>query len=151
MDVRHRSSFGCHVANSDVAPGSRVREVSGGGRWASHLGSLSSGSVRACWPSFVGRGGLFCVLRRWVWCDLCCDVHRCHRGVWWWLGWSNNGCGWLWVVEVTLAGGGRGWSRRWWWLGNKSFVCRGVCFCCFRQTPLTRLSIKGEQSLSNIS
>jgi len=31
------------------------------------------------------------------------------------------------------------------------FVSGSVCFCCFWQTPLMQLSIKGEQWLSNIS
>jgi len=38
-----RSSFGCHVAHSNVAPGLCMREVSGGGGGElAHLGSLSS-------------------------------------------------------------------------------------------------------------
>ena len=79
---------------------------------------------------------------------------RCHRGVWWWLGLANDGRRWLFVVEVTLAGG------CWWWMwvvatmvvvGKQKFCLSRCLFCCFRQTPLTRLSIKGERWLSNIS
>jgi len=44
-----RSSFGCHVAHSDVAPGFHIREVSGGGR-------------RACSPWFLVVYFLLCSL-----------------------------------------------------------------------------------------
>jgi len=87
------SSFGCHVAVSDVAPEFRVREMGGGGEvslpcthcvclimlccsyWVSWHGirwvSLSSsGSVCGCSPLFVSHGAQFHCWGSWVSCDM---------------------------------------------------------------------------------
>jgi len=136
MDVHHRLSFSCHVAVSDVAPGCCVRGVSGRGRWASHLCSLSSCSIQHA------GGCLWAAVVRFVIHTVGCGVTwfcnvRCCR-VWWWWGWLNDGGGGWW--HRWHSGGGWLWGQ--WWLRNKSFVCWCVCFCCFWQTPLMRLSIK---------
>jgi len=50
--------FGCHVTDSDMAPGFHVREKKRGGSELSHLGMSSPVSIHRCWPSFVSNGVL---------------------------------------------------------------------------------------------
>jgi len=55
MILGHWSLFHCHVADSNVAPASHVRENKGGGRELADLDTSSPVSVHRCWPSFVSQ------------------------------------------------------------------------------------------------
>jgi len=85
MNIHRRSSFGCHIADSDVEPEFFVREMNSGGRGEHSPQLLSSASVREpwgwCWWVLAGGGscslmgghGLVFGCRsqpRWVWHDV---------------------------------------------------------------------------------
>jgi len=53
-----RSSSGCHITVSNVAP-DLLSEKSMGQRRAAHLSLPSPVSIQRCWPSFVSRSFAF--------------------------------------------------------------------------------------------
>ena len=60
MNLGHSLSFGCHIADGDVAPGFHITGLNRGGGELSHLSLSSLVSVHGCWPLFES-GGVVCV------------------------------------------------------------------------------------------
>ena len=136
MTAGCRSSFGCHIAHSDVAPGFRIRELNGGGRWASPCFLVvcfcSCMLTVICEP---WRMVVVCFVIGRVWCGVVM-LCRC-RVQWWW------GRGFERRSQVVVGGGGRRWllvvevTERMWvviavdggWEGNCLFV--GVMYGLF--------------------
>jgi len=136
MDVHCCSLFGCHIAVGNVAPGCRVRGVSGGGRWASHLRLLSSGSVHVCWWLFVSCGHLFCHSQHWMWCDVVLGCSLLLSACVVVVG-AVEWCWWLLVAQVMQ----QRWVVAMMVVVEKEMVCLlMLCMCCSRQMPLMRCS-----------